>query len=154
MHAFKPISEIRPLTLQQYVPRASTPLYDAMGRGILDLEAKLAAMPEAERPSKIIFVVVTDGQENASREFNRARVQAMIETRKAQGWDFVFLSADQSAFHDVREMGVDADSSLMFHKSKRGNDAAWLAASSKISERRSGRAEKVVFDSKDRKSSE
>ena len=154
LHAFKPISEIRPLTLEQYVPRASTPLYDAMGRGILDLEAKLAAMPEAYRPGKIIFVVVTDGQENASREFNRARVQAMIETRKAQGWDFVFLSADQSAFHDVREMGVDADSSLMFHKSKRGNDAAWLAASSKISERRSGRAEKVVFDSKDRKSSE
>ena len=154
LRAFEPIAAVQPLTLEQYVPRASTPLYDAMGRGILDLEAKLAAMPESERPGKVIFVVVTDGQENASREFNRARVSALIEAKKALGWDFVFLSADETAFQDARGMGVSEHASLKFQKSKRGNDAAWSAVSEKISMRRSGRAERVVFDDADRSASE
>lgn len=154
LRAFEPIAAVPPLTLEQYVPRASTPLYDAMGRGILDLEAKLAAMPESERPGKVIFVVVTDGQENASREFNRARVSALIEAKKALGWDFVFLSADETAFQDARGMGVSEHASLKFQKSKRGNDAAWSAVSEKISMRRSGRAERVVFDDADRSASE
>lgn len=154
LQSFVPIASVEPLTLAQYVPRASTPLYDAMGTGILDLEAKLAAMPDAERPGKVIFVVVTDGQENASRAFDRARVSALIDAKKKLGWDFVFLSADQDAFEDARGMGVSEHASLKFDKSKRGNDAAWLAASSKISARRSGVSDRVAFDEGDRKASE
>ena len=154
LQSVAPIRTVPPLTLERYVPRASTPLYDAMGRGILDLEARLAALPDAERPSKIIFVVVTDGQENASHEFDRARVTALIEAKKTLGWDFVFLSADLEAFHDSQRMGVNAEAALMFSKSKRGNDRAWAAASSKIRERRIGAAESIVFDDEDRKASE
>ncbi len=154
LYAFEPISNIEPLTLEQYVPRASTPLYDAIGKGILDLEAQLSGMTEAERPGKIIFVIVTDGQENASREFTRARTSALIEAKKGLGWDFVFLSADETAFRDARGMGISHEGSLMFSKSKRGNDAAWSAASERISARRSGVADKVAFDDKDRAASE
>lgn len=154
LQSFAPIASIPPLTGEQYVPRASTPLYDAMGRGIIDLEAKLAGIPDSERPGKIIFVVVTDGQENASREFNRARVMGLIEAKKGLGWDFVFLSADEGAFQDARGMGVEEHASLQFSKSKRGNDAAWLSASNKITARRSGIAQHVIFDSEDRKASE
>ena len=53
-----------------------------MGRGILDLESKLAALPDRERPQRVIFVVVTDGQENASQEFDRKRVTALIDAKK------------------------------------------------------------------------
>lgn len=154
LHSVAPISSVPPLTLERYVPRATTPLYDAMGRGILDLEAQLAALPELVRPTKVVFVVVTDGQENASREFDRARVTALIEAKKSLGWDFVFLSADLGAFRDAQSMGVDAGSSLMFSKSKAGNDRAWAAASMKISDRRAGVASKVVFDDEDRKAAE
>lgn len=150
LHSAEPIATVPPLTLEKYVPRASTPLYDAMGRGILDLEATLAAMPDAERPAKVIFVVVTDGQENASLEFDRARVTNLITAKKSLGWDFVFLSADLAAFDDAQRMGVGRPSSLMFSKSKQGSDRAWAAASMKIRERRMG-AEKVVFDDEDRK---
>ena len=153
LHAAVPIAAVSPLTLEQYVPRATTPLYDAMGRGILDLEVKLAAMPDVERPTKVIFVVVTDGMENASREFDHARVTGLIEAKKSLGWDFVFLSADLAAFEDAHRMGVEHGSSLRFDKSKRGNDAAWASASLKIRERRMG-AEKVVFDEEDRKAAE
>ncbi|MCC7097826.1 MAG: VWA domain-containing protein [Thermomonas sp.] len=154
LHSMVPISSAPPLTLERYVPRASTPLYDAMGRGILDLEAQLAALPESGRPTKVIFVVVTDGQENASREFDRSRVTVLIDAKKGLGWDFVFLSADLAAFQDAQHMGVDAASSLLFSRSKAGNDRAWDAASNKIFARRTGVADKVVFDDEDRKASE
>lgn len=154
LHHDRPIAEVTPLTPEQYLPRASTPLYDAMGRGILDLESRIAKQPEAERPSRIIFVVVTDGAENASREFDRAAITKLVDARKAAGWDFVFLSADMEAFHDAGAVGIDYSSRLAFQKSSRGNDAAWAAASSKIKARILGAADKVEFDDHDRASSE
>ena len=153
LHAAKPIGDVTPLTREQYVPRASTPLYDAMGRGILDLESQIATRPESERPSKIIFVVVTDGAENASQEFDRAAITKLVDAKKAAGWDFVFLSADMEAFHDAGAVGIDYSSRLAFQKSKRGNDAAWAAASSKVRARVMGAAEKLAFDDNDRDSS-
>ena len=109
-------------------------------------------MTKELRPERVIMVVVTDGQENASREFNRNRVTRLIEAKKALGWDFVFLSADLGAFDDAGQMGVDYNSRLAFSKSKRGNDAAWDAASNKIRDRRSGVASRVEFDDIERKS--
>jgi Mg-chelatase subunit ChlD len=71
IHRFKKIEEIPELTRETYVPRATTPLLDALGRGINDLEESLSKLEEADRPSKIIMAVVTDGQENASVEFTK-----------------------------------------------------------------------------------
>lgn len=106
-------------------------------------------MPDAERPSKIIFVVVTDGEENASREFDRARVTTLITAKKSLGWDFVFLSADISAFEDADRMGVASASRIKFAKSKRGSDAVWASVGEKVSARRSGVAASVAFDALD-----
>lgn len=152
LHSHADLAQVPPLRLEQYVPRATTPLYDAIGRGILELDAALAGQAAEARPQRVIFVIVTDGVENASREFNRERVRALIDARKALGWDFVFLSADLDAFADARRMGVDAASSLMFSKSKRGNDAAWSLASNKIRERRANMADAIAFSEDERKS--
>ena len=152
LHATADIASVPPLTLAQYVPRASTPLYDAMGRGILDLEAWLAKQTDALRPGKIIFVVVTDGQENASREFDQTRVKRLVQAKKRLGWDFVFLSADLAAFEDASSIGVDHEGRLLFDMSAKGNDRAWALASTKVSERRAGTADKVVFNDMDRQS--
>ncbi len=146
-----PIADARPLTLETYVPRACTPLYDAIGRGIMDLEAMFARLGADQRPGKIIFVIVTDGHENASREFNRARILAMIEAKRGDGWEFVFLSADLASFDDAQAFGVDAGSRLMFQKSKRGSERAWASVSDKMTRYRSGSAQNVQFDDKDRK---
>ena len=113
-------------------------------------EAWLAARPDEERPGRVIFVVGTDGQENASRDFTRERVNRLVEAKKKLGWDFVFLSADLGAFEDAGHIGVDYKSRLMFDKSKGGNDRAWEATSRKIRERRMGAAD-VAFDEDDRR---
>lgn len=154
VHAVSPVAAVPPLTRATYVPRASTPLYDAVGRGILELDAHLAGLPEAERPGKIVFVIVTDGQENASREFDRARVLALIEAARARDWEFVFLSADPDSFEDAARFGVKASSRLLFGKTGRGTAAAFASVSRKVSDYRSGVAAAVEFDEEDQKAQE
>src|SRR5688500_13259376 len=83
VHRFKPLSEIPELTRETFVPRASTPLLDAMGRGINDLEKSLSDLPETERPSRVVMVTITDGQENSSRVFRKDQVGKMIRDRKS-----------------------------------------------------------------------
>ena len=146
-----PIGQARCLSRETYVPRASTPLYDALGRGILDQEATLARLPDGERPTKVVMVIVTDGQENASREFDRARVMALIAARRQLGWEFVFLSADETAFADVGKMGVPMASRMMFKKSRQGSDRAWASVSDKMAQMRSGASAGMAFDEKDRR---
>lgn len=154
VHKAVPIADVPQLTPERYVPRATTPLYDAMGHGILFLEQRLAGLPDDERPGKVIFVTITDGHENASREFDRARVAGLIEAKKSLGWDFVFLSADMASFDDARGMGVEHGSSLKFSKSRRGNDAAWRSMSSKVMDRRTGSAASVEFTEEERRASD
>lgn len=149
LYAAVPIKDVPVLTLAQYVPRASTPLYDAMGQAIAALDQKLAVTPAGWRPQKIIFVVVTDGQENASVRFRRAQVMGMIDAKKKEGWDFVFLSSDLGALADAEGMGVDAAASLHFGKSAKGSENAWASVAQKSVRRREG-APSVAFDAADR----
>ena len=125
IHKFTDIQMVADLTGQTYVPRASTPLYDAVGRGINDLKAGLGALPEALRPKKIVMVIVTDGQENASREFTGAQVRKMIADAKEAGWQFVFLSADESAISDSSSLSIDASNAAFFKKSTAGANEMW-----------------------------
>jgi len=149
LYAAMPIEDVPALKIAQYVPRASTPLYDAMGRAIAALDAKLNATPPGWRPKKIIFVVVTDGQENASVQIRRAQVVALMDAKKKAGWDFVFLSADLGALQDAQDMGVDASASLHFGKSAKGSRQAWASVAEKSVLRRAG-APSVAFDAGDR----
>ena len=71
VHRFKALDKVPDLTRETFVPRASTPLLDAIGRGINDLESSLANLAEDHRPSRVVMVIITDGAENASREFNK-----------------------------------------------------------------------------------
>ena len=74
VHRVQPIQTIPPLTRETYTPRASTPLLDAMGRGINDLERSIAGMKEDERPDNVVMAIITDGQENYSREFTKDQI--------------------------------------------------------------------------------
>lgn len=153
IHRVVPIADVPPLTAATFVPRASTPLLDAVGRGIGDLDASLAAMPEAERPGRVVFVIVTDGQENASREFRKDDIVRMIGERTEQGdWQFVFLSADLAAFHDAGHYGIAADARLAHDKTAKGTADAWSSVSKRTAEYRSGRKKKIGFEFEDQQS--
>lgn len=98
IHQYMLLGMVPELTRETFVPRASTPLLDAMGRGIIDLEKSLAELKEGQRPSRVVMVIITDGQENSSREFNKKQIEKMIKAKQENcDWQFVFLSADLSA---------------------------------------------------------
>ncbi len=155
VHKFKPIQEVSPLTRETYVPRASTPLLDAMGRGINDLDACLAALPDGEKPARVVIVVVTDGQENSSHEFRKEQIVKMIkEKQEKQNWQFVFLSADLKSIGDAREYGIAMDSSMAYLKNPDGTSSAWKSLSGRTSDYRSARRKNVSFTEEDRKKQE
>lgn len=90
------------------VPRGSTALIDAIGRLINATGARLAALPEDERPGSVIVGIMTDGMENASQEFNRPQIKAMItEQTNAYGWQFMYMGANQDAVEVGTSLGVD-----------------------------------------------
>jgi hypothetical protein len=151
IYQFKPLTEVPNLTHETFIPRATTPLLDAIGRGINDLEKNLADLVENERPARVIMVLVTDGQENASREFRKDQIEKMIKDKQEKSaWQFVFLSADLDAIGDAVESGVRAASALAYDKDKRGTGAAWESLSRSVSGYRSGHKEDVSFTDEDR----
>jgi len=152
IHQVKTIKEVSELTRETYVPRASTPLLDAMGRGVNDLEKCLADMKEDDRPVKVVFVVITDGQENASREFTRDQILKMInEKEKQNSWQFVFLSADLDAINDAMNQGFQPAAAMAFDKTAVGTKNAWASVSQNISNYRASRSKGVSFSEEDRK---
>jgi len=101
-------------------PRGATALLDAVGKEITRTSQELAALPEALRPSKVLFVVVTDGEENSSKEFTLKAVKKSIKTQKEDhAWSFQFIGAEEAAWQG-QEMGMNAASFSRTNKGQRG----------------------------------
>jgi hypothetical protein len=101
-------------------PRGTTALLDAVGKEITRTGAELDALPEDQRPEKILFVVVTDGQENASHEFSLEAIKASIQKRRdVDKWTFQFIGADENAWQG-RDMGMNSASFKRSDKGQRG----------------------------------
>lgn len=155
VHDFKPLTEMPQLSAATYIPRASTPLLDALGRGMADLETKLGKLGDDSGPEHVFFVIITDGMENASREYQRAQIEAMIKEKiEKEKWEFVFLSADLAAIHEARQMGIAQDHSLLFDKSGQGMREAMQSASDHTLEKRRHEKRAFGFVGKDRKKPE
>lgn len=96
-------------------PRGGTALLDGMGRFIVETGEFLARLPEDERPGNVIFVTITDGEENSSKEWTRDRVFAKVkEQTDTFGWTFLFLAANQDAIAAGAAVGVSASTSLTY----------------------------------------
>ena len=110
-----------PQTLENYTIGGCTALYDAICTGIDDLGRKFAAMPEADRPDGVIFAILTDGFENASRTFTRKDVKDRIEHQSTKySWEFRFLAANQNAITTGHDFGLAAESCATFDASDAG----------------------------------
>jgi hypothetical protein len=107
VHDRTDISKVKPLTEKDYVPRGCTALLDAVGMTIQHIAGiHKYARPE-DVPSKTIFVITTDGMENASREFRYDTVKKLIEKeQKKYGWEFIFLGANIDAAATAGSMGI------------------------------------------------
>lgn len=125
-----PIAEVPELTGETFQPRGGTPLLDAMGRLITETGERIASTPEHQHPGKVIFVVLTDGLENASRTYTRERIFEMIKhQREVYSWEFIFLGADQDAIAEGGKYGFAADTSMSIGKTPRGTDMAFSMTS-------------------------
>ena len=131
-----PVADVGPLRLQ---PRGSTALLDAMGRMITEAGADLAALPEDERPGSVVVAIMTDGLENASREWTHRAVKALVEQQStAYAWQFLYMGADQDAIEVGHALGVSGDHAVTYG---RGNvDQVMAASSAKVSDLRRARS--------------
>lgn len=120
------ILNVKPLDDKVYVPRGSTALLDAVGRTINETGAELSSLHEEERPDNVIICILTDGYENASKEFKRDQIKKMIEHQKEKySWDFIFLAANQDAFAEGGSIGIDIQDSYNFVSDSKGTTEAF-----------------------------
>lgn len=114
----RPIDDVAPLTLQ---PRGMTALLDALGKFITSVGASLAALPEHDRPGDVTVLVMTDGMENASVEWQIDAVRALIKQQTdTYNWEFVFLGANIDAVAVGTNLGFSADRSMTYAPSSVG----------------------------------
>lgn len=151
VYAGKPLAEAPELTAETFVPRGSTALLDAIGRTITGVGARLAALPDADRPDKVVIVIVTDGGENASREFTREQIFDLIgHQRDKYQWQFVFLGANQDAISTGASFGIMRGQSMTYAANAKGTEAAYQSLSASIGSVRSGASANASFSEKDR----
>jgi len=132
------VQKISPLDTETYVPRGTTALFDAVGRTIDDLGSGLGKMSEEARPAKVIVAILTDGLENASRDYSSAKIAEMIEHQRAKyGWEFIFLAANQDAIAAAAQISIMAQDAINFAASPQGTKVAFAQMSAEVSKRRS-----------------
>ncbi len=132
LHRGIPIAQVPRYEL---VPRGGTALLDAVGRAINETGERLGKMAEEDRPGLVVFVVLTDGQENSSQEFSKSRIKEMIvHQQEKYNWHFTFLGADHDAFAEAHAMGIASPGTANFAKHKVA--AAYGATAAKVARMR------------------
>jgi len=128
----------------RYIPRGSTPLYDAVGRMIAKIDAEIVERADAGKPIEDqVVVIVTDGFENASRECSGQMLTELIETRRGRAWAFVFLGADESTFEEGEAIGVSSANTAQWDATGEGTAAMFANVSQATNSYRAmGRSER------------
>ncbi|MCZ7552608.1 MAG: hypothetical protein B6D39_04075 [Anaerolineae bacterium UTCFX2] len=115
------IQAVSPITEKEYWVGGSTALLDAIGQTINKIGNAQKHTAEDYRAEKVMFVIITDGQENASREYPAEKVKAMIERQKEKyGWEFIFLGANIDAVETAGRFGIKADRAQRYHADAQG----------------------------------
>lgn len=130
-------------SVEPYVLRTggTTALLDGMGKLITDTGILLAAMTEDERPGKVIVVILTDGMENASREWTKPAIVDLVTQQTEQyGWEFIFLGANIDAVSVAVDLGMNAGGAMTYGANSKGVSATFDALSTYTTATRSGLA--------------
>jgi len=124
---------VSPMTEKEYYVGGSTALLDAIGRTINKLVVVQRNAAEAFRAEKVLFVIITDGEENASREFSYQKVKAMIEHEQSgHGWEFIFLGANIEAVDTAGRFGIRADRAVDYVPDSAGTELNFRAMSETV----------------------
>ena len=129
------------------VPRGMTALLDSAGKFITEVGEQLAAMPEDQRPGQVICLIMTDGMENSSHQWDWEAVKKLIiQQREVYGWEFIFLGADIDAVEVGERMGMDPRYAMTYDKrSYKANHAAYRVTSAAMTDIKRGRLAREGF---------
>ncbi|WP_206074448.1 VWA domain-containing protein [Antribacter gilvus] len=126
VYADKPVEDVPSLVLE---PRGTTALLDSIARLVHTTSERLAAMSDEERPATVLVGIMTDGYENASKEYTNAAIKALVTEKETKdGWAFLYMGANQDAIEVGASLGVRRDRSLTYDA---GNVGAAMAATSR-----------------------
>jgi len=115
------IKAVSPITEKEYQVGGSTALLDAIGRTIHKIGNAQKHTADDYRAEKVMFVIITDGEENSSREYSADRIKQMIERQKTRyGWEFIFLGANIDAVETAGRFGISADRAQNYHADSEG----------------------------------
>jgi len=131
---------ISPLTDKEYEVGGTTALLDAIGFTIQKMVNVQKRTLEDERAEKVLFVITTDGMENASREFNTDKIKKMIRHQKEKfGWEFIFLGANIDAISTAAQFGIEEDFAVEYPADHKGTQLNYEAVNEAVSNLRSGK---------------
>ena len=127
------LSEIRPMTEDDYYVRGCTALIDAIGDAVKHIgNIHKYARPE-DVPAHTMFVITTDGMENASHKYSSDEVKKMIETKKEKnGWEFLFIGANIDSVETARRFGIARERAVDYHADKKGTEVLYKAVSGAV----------------------
>ena len=135
IHDRVPLEKIKPLTERDYYVRGCTALLDAVGGAIHHIGNVHKYAREEDRPEKTLFVITTDGMENASRKYSYSRLKEMIERQKEKyGWEFLFLGANIDAAKEAARFGITADRAANYHADSVGTGVIYESVSEAITQ--------------------
>lgn len=133
LHEHANIHDIKPMSNKEYFARGTTALLDAIGKTINSVGSRLSGTPENERPDKVIFIIVTDGFENASREFKKNIVKEMIEHQQNKySWTFMFLGANMDAVSEATNLGINTDFAKTYTANSIGTQSVYKSISKAV----------------------
>lgn len=121
------IRSVAPLGPRDYQPRGCTALLDAIGGAIKHTDMVQRYLPEGYKADHVLFVITTDGLENASRRYTYPVVKKLIEDHRAMGWDFVFLGANIDVAAEAMRLGIDSGMAVPYSADREGNAAVYEA---------------------------
>ncbi len=122
------INTVPDLTTDTYQVRGMTAMNDAIALGINTIGKKLHAMSEEDRPGKVIFAIMTDGDENSSREFSAENIRDMIKHQTDKySWEFIFMAANIDVDKAADSIGIRSDNRYAFQATAKGVDTAYAS---------------------------
>ncbi len=133
LHDRVDLEKIMPMTDKEYYVRGCTALIDAIGSTITHVAQIHKYIRREDVPEHTMFVIITDGMENASREYSSAKVKKMIEKEKEKyGWEFLFIGANIDAVETASHFGIGADRAVNYHADKKGTKVVYEAVNQTV----------------------
>ena len=138
LHDRLPLEQIKPMTGDDYTVRGCTALLDAIGGAVKHIgNIHKYARPE-DVPEHTMFVITTDGLENASRKYNSRDIKRLIESKKEEGWEFLFIGANIDAIETANDYGISADRAVNYNADSQGTGVVFEAVSETVAKFRGG----------------